>query len=99
MYRASLAAFLLALVACDRGEASSAKLVGSRACANCHATEYAAWRKSQHSESMQEATPNTVLARFDESTFSSAGVTTEFSRRGERLLVSNEGVRGKKHGF
>ena len=90
---------IVALVACNRNETSSAKLVGSRACANCHATEYAAWQRSQHAESMQEATSNTVLARFDESTITSAGVTTKFFRRGNRYFVNTEGADGKSHDF
>ncbi len=48
---------------------------------------------------MQEATPNTVLARFDESTFTSAGVTTKFFRRGNRYFVNTEGADGKSHDF
>src|SRR5260221_7311163 len=92
-------AFILTLVACAGESDTTAKLVGSRTCAGCHATEYAAWRRSQHAESMQEATPNTVLARFDESTFTSAGTTTKFFRRGNRYFVNTEGADGKSHDF
>jgi Flp pilus assembly protein TadD len=48
---------------------------------------------------MQEATPNTVLARFDESTYSSDSVTTKFFRRTNRYFVNTEGADGKSHDF
>ena len=48
---------------------------------------------------MQEATANTVLARFDESTFTSAGVTTKFFRRGNRYFANTEGADGQPHDF
>jgi len=48
---------------------------------------------------MQEATPNTVLARFDESTFTSAGVTTKFFRRENRYFVNTEGADGQSRDF
>ena len=82
-----------------RNGSDSTKLVGSRACASCHAIEYAAWRRSQHAESMQEARPSTVLARFDGPTFTYAGVATRFFRRADRYFVNTESADGQSLDF
>ena len=88
MCRALRVAFLLSLVACDQSR--PAKFIGSRACADCHASEYASWQRSQHSQSMQEATPATVLGHFD---------TSKFFRRENKYFVNAEGADGKSHDF
>jgi len=59
-----------------------ADFIGSERCASCHASQYAAWQKSQHAVAMQEATAATVLGRFDGTRFESGGVTSMFFRRG-----------------
>ena len=81
-----------------RGD-DSAKLAGSSACASCHATEYTAWKKSQHAAAMQNARPGTVLGRFDGSTFTYADVTSKFFRRGDQYFVNTEGADGAQHDF
>jgi Flp pilus assembly protein TadD len=91
-------------VACSDGSPrpgdNSSKLVGSSGCASCHATEYAAWAKSQHAAAMQEAQrPGAVLGRFDGTTFTNAGVTSRFFRRGENYFVNTEGADGSLHDF
>jgi predicted CXXCH cytochrome family protein len=48
---------------------------------------------------MQEVRPGTVLGRFDSTRFTSAGVTSTFSRRGERYVVNTEGADGRNHDF
>ncbi|HEY3257211.1 MAG TPA: tetratricopeptide repeat protein [Gemmatimonadaceae bacterium] len=82
-----------------RNVGNPTRLAGSRACANCHALEYAAWRRSQHAESMQEARPSTVLGRFDESTLTYAGVATRFFRRADRYFVNTESADGQSRDF
>src|SRR5512132_2881261 len=100
LYAATLLAALVlsylayALRPDGKSAADTAGLVGSRACASCHAIEYAAWRRSQHAKSMQEATAGTVLGRFDESVLTHAGVATRFFRRTDRYFVNTQGADG-----
>src|SRR5207237_782339 len=61
--------------------------------------EDAAWKASQHAAAMQVALPATVLGRFDSARFTSAGVTSTFTRRGDRYVVNTEGADGKNHDF
>ena len=85
----------LALGGCVRGPQEHAEFVGSERCASCHASQYAAWQTSQHAIAMQNATPATVLGRFDTTTFADSGVTSTFLRRGDRLVVNTRGPDGQ----
>jgi Flp pilus assembly protein TadD len=80
-------------------DASPPAYVGSAACAGCHEAEYAAWRGSQHAQAMQEATPATVLADFDGTQFSRAGVVSRFFRDGEAFKVHTDGPDGTLQDF
>jgi len=102
---AALALALLAAAALWRLHASEpeipsppviapATFVGSGACVDCHASEAALWRGSQHRVAMQPASAESVLAPFDGAAFVRAGATTRFSRTGERLVVSTDGADG-----
>ncbi len=73
--------------------------VGSATCAECHAEEARAWRDSDHDLAMQEATPRTVLGDFDGASFTYAGVTSTFSRDGDRFLVETDGASGALETF
>jgi predicted CXXCH cytochrome family protein len=86
----------LAVGACRGG---TPHYVGSAQCASCHVTEYAAWRSSQHAQAMQDATPKTVLGRFDGTTFVNAGVRYVFSRRGDTSIVNTIGGDGTPHDY
>ncbi len=77
----------------------TADFVGSQACAACHATESADWQTSQHAGAMAEATSSTVLGRFDGTTFTNAGVTSTFARRGDTFVVRTEGADGRPAEF
>ena len=61
-----------------------ADYVGNGACANCHGQATADWTDSHHDLAMQEATPDTILGDFNNAQFHYHGVTTTFSRRGDR---------------
>ncbi len=101
-----LAVVLLA-AGCDRdsapqvtaGDAAPPGYVGAAACADCHAAETAAWQGSHHDLAMQEATATTVLGDFGDATFQQAGVTTTFSRRGDRHVVNTDGPDGRLADF
>jgi predicted CXXCH cytochrome family protein len=101
---AGLAACLLLIATLptpSRAEESAAatRFVGSRACAGCHAREYAAWDSSQHREAMQVADENAVLGNFNGARFTYAGITSTFSRRGGKFVVRTDGPDGKLHDY
>jgi len=73
--------------------------VGSAACAGCHEAEEAAWRGSQHARAMQEATPATILANFEDARFSHGGVVTRFFRDGDAFKVQTDGADGSLQDF
>jgi Flp pilus assembly protein TadD len=70
------------------------RFVGGAVCAGCHESESAAWLGSHHDLAMQEATPETVLGDFDDASFTHRGLTTTFSRDGDRYLVRTDGPVG-----
>jgi len=83
----------------ETARAKHPTFIGSANCATCNVAEFTAWKTSQHSVAMQEARPGAVLGRFDSTTFSDAGVTTTFFRRGDRYVVQTEGADGRVHDF
>ncbi|MDH5176897.1 MAG: multiheme c-type cytochrome [Gammaproteobacteria bacterium] len=72
---------------------------GSAACAQCHAAESEAWRKSQHAVAMQHATAATVLGDFNDASYAFQGVTTTFSQRDGKWFVRTDGPDGKLTDF
>ena len=89
----------LIVVACSRESQAPAEFVGSTRCASCHAPEHAAWKTSQHAVAMQDATPATVLGRFDSTRFEAGGVASMFLRRGSQFVVNTEGADGQHHDY
>ena len=71
-----------------------AKFARAEACAGCHASEADRWKNSHHAKAMQEATPTNVLGDFANATLAHDGVTTTFSRDGEKFKVRTEGPIG-----
>ncbi len=94
--RTTHALLLVALTgaACQRTEPGGAAFVGRAACAGCHAAEDSAWRGSHHDLAMQEAREATVLGDFGGATYTYNGVTSTFSRRGDRFIVRTDGPDG-----
>jgi predicted CXXCH cytochrome family protein len=68
--------------------------VGNARCAECHASQAAAWRGSHHERAMQVASPETVLGDFVDARFDHLGSITTFSRRDGRFVVRTEGPDG-----
>ena len=89
----------LVVVACSRESQTPAQFVGTARCASCHAPEHTAWKTSQHAVAMQDATPATVLGRFDSTRFEAGGVTSTFLRRGDQFVVNTEGADGQRHDY
>jgi tetratricopeptide (TPR) repeat protein len=73
--------------------------VGGTVCADCHAEEAKRWQGSHHDLAMQPADEGTVLGDFDNAKFTHYGVTSTFSRDGDRFLVRTEGADGKLHDY
>jgi predicted CXXCH cytochrome family protein len=87
------------VVAPAPSDAPAAEFVGSAACASCHASEHAAWSRSQHARAMQHATAQTVLGDFNDARFTFDGITSTFFRRGDRYFVRTDGPDGKLTDF
>jgi predicted CXXCH cytochrome family protein len=81
------------------GQPMPAGYVGSRACAKCHAAEFAAWSGSQHALAMQVPDEHTVLGDFNDASFEHFGVTSRFFRRDGRYVVRTDGPDGKLADF
>ncbi len=75
--------------------APKAEFVTTKACAGCHAKEFAAWRGSDHDRAMQEASEQTVLGNFANAKFSYAGITSTFFKRDGKFFVNTDGPGGK----
>jgi len=69
--------------------------VGAKACAECHAREYDAWKGSQHALAMQKATGETVLGDFNDAEFKYGDVTSHFFKRDGKFMVNTDGADGK----
>ena len=70
------------------------QFVGSQSCKTCHAAEHAAWTSSQHSQAMQVAVKETVLGRFDGTTFTKDGVESTFFQKDGKFWVRTDGPDG-----
>ena len=75
------------------------EFAGAEACAGCHAPEAERWKNSHHAKAMQKATPTNVLGDFASATLTHHGLTTTFSRDGEKFVVRTEGPDGALHDY
>ena len=69
--------------------------IGAEVCAGCHASAYRAWSASHHDSAMLPATPENVVADFNDVAVSFGGVRTRFNRRGNDFFVHTEGADGR----
>ncbi|RWP63192.1 tetratricopeptide repeat protein [Mesorhizobium sp.] len=70
--------------------------VDEKRCASCHASQAAAFAKSNHAKAMAVADDSTVRANFDGARYEHDGVLTTFFKRGGRYFVRTEGPDGKQ---
>lgn len=77
----------------------AATYVGRQRCIECHQQEYRLWQGSDHDLAMDHATPDTVLASFDDVKRTYQGTSTHFFRRGDQYWVNTEGADGQPHDF
>ncbi|MBY5367366.1 hypothetical protein HFO91_09975 [Rhizobium leguminosarum] len=73
--------------------------VDERTCTSCHADQAAAFSKSHHAKAMALADDETVLGKFDNTTFDHDGVVTTFTRRDGHFFVNTEGADGGQAEF
>jgi tetratricopeptide (TPR) repeat protein len=74
---------------------AGAEYVGRDACAECHAEQVKLWQGSHHDLAMQHVSDDTVLADFNNSEFSYAGITSSFYKKDDKFLVRTDGPDGK----
>ena len=79
--------------------APAASHIGAQTCASCHATEFEAWKGSQHELAMQHANNKSVLGNFDNAKFTYAGITSTFFKREGKFHVNTDGPDGKLHDY
>lgn len=97
----AVTAFLLACAPSPGAsrEGAGEGFVGSAQCSTCHASEYAAWRSSQHAAAMQPATDSSVLGDFSGATYTEDGYVSRFFRRDGRFVVNTIGADGRPHDY
>ena len=96
-----LLGLLLAMIACPSFSAQVEEpgYVGSRVCAECHQSEYAAWKGSHHDLAMAEASEETVLGDFADAELTAHGVTSSFFRKDGGWYVRTDGPDGELHDY
>jgi predicted CXXCH cytochrome family protein len=76
-----------------------ASYVDNQQCLGCHQDQGRKWQPSHHAQAMTAPTEQTVRGDFNNTTFKHQGVTTRFSRRGDKFLVSTDGPDGRLADF
>ena len=79
--------------------AAQAEFVGAQVCAGCHEESYSEWNGSHHQLAMQVATEETVLADFDNASFTHFGETTRFFRKDGGFFVNAVGPEGERQDY
>jgi predicted CXXCH cytochrome family protein len=77
----------------------NARYVGRSTCAECHQSQHQLWLGSDHDRAMELASEESVLADFNDTSFTYHGVTTRFFRRGGKFMVNTEGPDGQLHDY
>ena len=75
--------------------ADGVAFVDNAVCGECHRSEIEAWKRSDHARAMQVAAPDTVLGDFSNTSFTHAGTSTRFFRKGGGYYARTAGADGK----
>jgi predicted CXXCH cytochrome family protein len=78
---------------------AKATYVGRETCAKCHKKQHDDWVGSHHDLAMDLATPETVLADFENQQLTYFDITAKMFRRGDKFLINTEGPDGKMADF
>ena len=73
--------------------------VGRDRCIACHTSQATAFHGSDHDLAMDRATPETVLADFDDATLTHHGMTSRMYRRDGKYMIHTEGPDGAMQDF
>jgi Flp pilus assembly protein TadD len=111
MWLPAVALSIVVLAGCGRGDAPESShalpaglamdepaepsYMGMAVCAECHATETAAWTGSHHDLAMAKADGTTVLGDFNDRAFNHGGIESRFFRRDGGFFVVTEGPDGE----
>ena len=76
-----------------------AEFVGREQCVDCHREAYEKWVGSDHDRAMDVASDETVLADFDNTSFTHNGITSRFYRKESRFYVNTQGPDGRMGEF
>jgi predicted CXXCH cytochrome family protein len=80
-------------------ELSSSDYSQSRSCMPCHPDHHASWYRTFHRTMTQRATPSAVLGDFDNAAYAYAGVTSRFTREGDRFFIETLDTDGRLQRF
>ena len=73
--------------------------IGAGTCGDCHPDEANSWQGSHHDLAMEEASDESVLGDFNNTSFSYSGVNSVFSRREGEFWVRTDGPDGELADF
>ena len=73
--------------------------VGRQTCAQCHNDQVHAWTGSHHDLAMDLTSDATVLADFDDATYTYEGLTSRMFRRDGNFYINTEGSDGQMADF
>lgn len=76
-----------------------ATYVGRDGCIECHAQQHTEWKGSHHDLAMDLANATTVVADFNNTTFTKNGVTSKFFNKDGKYYVNTDGPDGKMTDF
>jgi len=75
-------------------QGTKATYAGQGKCIQCHQPQHRRWHGSHHDQAMDLATPETVLANFDQQ-FNYHGIDSKFTREGDKFFVETDGPDGE----
>ncbi len=76
-----------------------ATFVGSKSCKTCHQKEFKSWEGSHHDQAMKIADSTTILADFNNTTFTHNKVKSSFFKKEGAFYVNTEGPDGKYYDY
>jgi predicted CXXCH cytochrome family protein len=85
----------------QKSKTFTADFVGRSSCADCHADQTRRFTNSHHDKAMDPATPETVVdpSAFDNKEFTYFGVTSKFTRKGDKFYVTTDDADGQLKEF
>jgi len=73
--------------------------LGQKACAECHIKQVIQWTGSHHDQAMQEASPDTVLGKFNNYEFTSLRNKSRFYLKDNKYWVNTDNLDGTLQDF